>query len=96
MPSISSNLRPVTKYAARAIPAPASLLRLLRRCIKIAATAAIWSDLPLGATGHPRPTERGAGAADGGAGHARAARAVTASTRGGLASRGGKSGDHHG
>ncbi len=29
--------RPVTKYAARAIH-PGSLLRLLRRCIKIAAT----------------------------------------------------------
>ena len=56
--------RPVTKYAARAIH-PGSLLRLLRRCIKIAATPPFGPDLPCRAAGHPRSAQRRAGGADG-------------------------------
>ena len=56
--------RPVTKYATRAIH-PGSLLRLLRRCLKIAATAAVRPGLPRRAAGHPRSAQRRAGGADG-------------------------------
>ena len=57
--------RPVTKYATRAIH-PGSLLRLLRRCIKIAATPPFGPYFLLRSAGHPRPAERRAGGADGG------------------------------
>ena len=55
--------RPVTKYATRA-DHPDSLLRLLRRCYKVAAHAALRAGVPVHSPGHARRPEQRAGGAD--------------------------------